>query len=81
MLEGVPAREGGLLGRLIEGLSHEEKKSSAGSPAGVLVPVPSLESAASSMMTSSGYLRYLSAISRSHTADDKLLLICHDPSC
>jgi hypothetical protein len=35
---GVPVREGGLLGRLIVGLSHEEKKSSSGSPAGVWVP-------------------------------------------
>lgn len=26
---GVPVREGGLLGRLIEGLSHDEKKSSS----------------------------------------------------
>jgi hypothetical protein len=41
---GVPVREGGLLGRLIVGLSHEEKKSSAGSPAGV--EAPSVELAA-----------------------------------
>lgn len=34
---GVPVREGGFEGRLIVGLSHEEKKSSS-SPAGVLVP-------------------------------------------
>jgi hypothetical protein len=38
---GVHVREGGLLGRLIVGLSHEEKKSSAGSPVGV--EAPSLE--------------------------------------
>lgn len=38
---GVPVREGGLLGRLIVGLSHEEKKSSSsGSPAGVWEPEP-----------------------------------------
>lgn len=38
--EGVPTRDGGLLGRLIAGLSHEEKKSSWGSPAGVSAPSP-----------------------------------------
>lgn len=55
-LAGVPVREGGLLGRLMLGLSQEEKKSSsAGSPAGVTVPEPSA-SGASVMMTSSGYL-------------------------
>jgi hypothetical protein len=36
-LAGVLVREGGLLGRLMVGLSQEEKKSSPGSPAGVLV--------------------------------------------
>lgn len=46
---GVPVREGGLLGRLIAGLSHDEKKSSAGSPAGV--EVPSVVSAAASSVT------------------------------
>jgi hypothetical protein len=55
VMPGVPVREGGLLGRLIEGLSHEEKKSS-GSPAGVLVPLPSSMSAASSTTTLSGFL-------------------------
>lgn len=35
---GVPVLEGGSLGRLIVGLSHDEKKSSFGSPAGVEVP-------------------------------------------
>jgi hypothetical protein len=51
---GVPVREGGLLGRLMVGLSQDEKKSSAGSPAGV--DVPSVESAAASSVitTSSG---------------------------
>jgi len=55
-MPGVPVREGGLLGRLIEGLSQEEKKSS-GSPAGVLVPLPSSMSAASSTTTLSGFLQ------------------------
>lgn len=54
---GVPARDGGLLGRLRAGLSQEVKKSSSVSPAGVLVPVPLLlASAMSSTVTSSGYL-------------------------
>jgi hypothetical protein len=56
LIPGVPVREGGLLGLLIEGLSHDEKKSSLGSPAGVFVPVPSLSSPKSSTVTSSGYL-------------------------
>ena len=55
VMPGVPVREGGLLGRLTEGLSHEEKTSS-GSPAGVLVPLPSSKSAASSTTTLSGFL-------------------------
>ena len=53
--DGVPVLEGGLLGLLMAGLSHDEKKSSAGSPAGVLVPEPA-SSAASSMTTVSGDL-------------------------
>jgi hypothetical protein len=53
---GVPVREGGLLGRLIVGLSHEEKKSSVGSPAGVEEPSPELATATSVTTTSSGYL-------------------------
>lgn len=57
---GVPVREGGLLGRLIVGLSHEEKKSSVGSPAGVEEPSPELASATSVTTTSSGYLYLLS---------------------
>lgn len=36
--DGVPVRDIGGVGRLMEGLSHEEKKSSSGSPAGVEVP-------------------------------------------
>jgi hypothetical protein len=51
---GVPVREGGLLGRLIVGLSQDEKKSSAGSPAGVDVPSAGVPSASSVMTTSSG---------------------------
>lgn len=54
-LEGVPVRDGGLLGRLMAGLSHEEKKSS--SPlAGVFVPLLPVSSGASVICTSSGYL-------------------------
>lgn len=55
-VDGVPVLEGGLLGLLIAGLSHDEKKSSAGSPAGVLVPEPPASSAASSRTTISGDL-------------------------
>lgn len=51
---GVPVREGGLLGRLIVGLSHDEKKSSPGSPAGVDVPSPGVPIASSVMTTSFG---------------------------
>jgi hypothetical protein len=51
---GVPVREGGFDGRLMVGLSHEEKKSSS-SPAGVLLP--SLPVSGTSVMTTSlGYL-------------------------
>lgn len=66
LMPGVLDREGGLLGVLIAGLSHEEKKSSLGSPAGVFVPVPSLSLPRSSTVTSSGYLG-LSAQSFSFT--------------
>lgn len=56
LFPGVLEREGGLLGRLIEGLSQEEKKSSEGS-LGVPLPLaPSLYSAESSMTTESGFL-------------------------
>lgn len=51
---GVPVREGGLLGFLMVGLSQEEKKSSSGSPEGVLVSATSMRS--SVMITSPGYL-------------------------
>ena len=56
LMPGVAVLEGGLLGLLIAGLSQDEKKSSPGSLAGVLVPVLSLSSATSSTVTSSGYL-------------------------
>lgn len=55
LIPGVPVREGGLLGRLMVGLSQEEKKSSS-SPAGVLVPLAPASSARSVITTSSGYL-------------------------
>lgn len=54
---GVPVRDGGLEGRLIEGLSHEEKKSSSGSPAGVFVPSEPDPAGTSVITTSSGNLR------------------------
>jgi hypothetical protein len=54
---GVPVREGGLLGRLIEGLSQEEKKSSSASPAGVLEPFEETTAGTSVITTSSGYLK------------------------
>lgn len=52
MTGGVEVRDIGGVGFLMAGLSHEEKKSSSGSPAGVLdsAPTPSL------IMTSPGYL-------------------------
>jgi hypothetical protein len=52
---GVPVREGGLEGRLMVGLSQDEKKSSSLS-AGVLVPSEPVESGTSVITTSSGYL-------------------------
>lgn len=55
---GVPVRDGGLLGRLIEGLSHEEKKSSSGSPAGVFEPSDGVPAGISVMTTSSGNLNH-----------------------
>jgi hypothetical protein len=67
LMPGVPEREGGLLGLLIEGLSQEEKKSS-GSPAGVLVPLPSSASAASSTTTLSGFLQSVSLVLQRHTS-------------
>ena len=54
-LRGVPVREGGFEGRLMVGLSQEEKKSSSVSP-GVLVPSPESVSGMSVITTSSGYL-------------------------
>jgi len=56
LMPGVDDREGGLLGRLMVGLSHDEKKSSSPSPAGVLEPLAAASSAVSVTTTSSGYL-------------------------
>jgi hypothetical protein len=53
---GVPTREGGFDGRLMVGLSQEEKKSSSLSPAGVLVPSEPVPSTTSVITTSLGYL-------------------------
>lgn len=52
-VRGVPVREGGLEGRLMVGLSQEEKKSSS-SPAGVLAPSLADASGASVITTSLG---------------------------
>lgn len=49
MTDGVPVRETGGVGFLMDGLSQEEKKSSSGSPAGVEAPSP----ASPSVMTTS----------------------------
>jgi len=78
---GVPVREGGLLGRLIAGLSHEEKKSSEGSPAGVFAPSGELSSAMSATDTSSGnlefhQLQFCNITSRSNSQS----LICRNSS-
>lgn len=54
---GVAVREIGGVGRLIDGLSQEEKKSSSGSPAGVELPSPASALAESVITTSVGYLR------------------------
>jgi len=56
---GVAVREGGLLGRLMVGLSQEEKKSSSGSPAGVCAP-EAAESSISFITHSFGYLGVVS---------------------
>lgn len=56
MIGGVPVLEGGLLGRLIVGLSHDEKKSSVGSSAGMEVPSDVMVVRSSVMTTSSGWL-------------------------
>lgn len=56
MTDGVPVRETGGVGFLIDGLSQEEKKSSSGSPAGVEAP----SVASPSTITSPGYLKVVS---------------------
>jgi hypothetical protein len=53
---GVAVREIGGVGRLMDGLSHEEKKSSSGSPAGVEVPSVGPLLITSVITTSLGYL-------------------------
>jgi len=53
---GVVVREIGGVGRLMEGLSQEEKKSSSGSPAGVEDPSAGTLFNTSVMTTSLGYL-------------------------
>ncbi len=56
MTGGVAVLDGGLLGRLIEGLSHDEKKSSPGSALGVEA-LSVLDCAVTSVTTTSpGYL-------------------------
>jgi hypothetical protein len=78
-MPGVLDREGGLLGLLIDGLSQEEKKSS-GSPAGVLVPLPSLASVASSTTTLSGFLFDVSrCLDKTFPANSLLLIRLHSP--
>lgn len=57
---GVAVRETGGVGRLIEGLSQEEKKSSFGSPAGVELPSFVILLITSVMITSLGYLLQVS---------------------
>ena len=56
MTGGVCVREGGLLGLLMEGLSHDEKKSSLGSPEGVDAPSLKVGESISVITTSSGNL-------------------------
>ena len=57
---GVAVRETGGVGRLIDGLSHEEKKSSSGSPAGVDDPSVGVLLVPSVATTSLGYLTHIS---------------------
>lgn len=82
LAEGVPVLEGGLLGRLMVGLSHEEKKSSSsGSPAGVCEPEP-VDSSTSVIWTSPGYLDAMSNYACNRRVPDHLqLLIRHHSSC
>lgn len=55
-IPGVEVREGEGDGRLMDGLSQEEKKSSEGSPTGVVPSSMAGERSESTMTTSSGYL-------------------------
>lgn len=59
LMTGVCDLDGGLLGRLMAGLSQEEKKSSAGSPEGVEVPSAEVGDNKSVTSTSSGYLEMI----------------------
>lgn len=77
---GVALREGGLDGRLMVGLSQEEKKSSAGSPAGVDVPSAGVVRASSVMTTSSGYLVEFKYVSSKGGIVDILLSISFGPT-
>lgn len=81
MTGGVAVLDGGLLGRLIEGLSHDEKKSSPGSPVGVAVPSV-LEGAMMSVITTSfGYLsRYQRQLRDNAKLLQCLLLYIHGSS-
>lgn len=54
---GVPVRDGGLLGRLMDGLSHDEKKSSSSPAPGVFDPLSPPSLATSSTCTSPGNLQ------------------------
>lgn len=77
---GVPVRDGGLLGRLMVGLSQDEKKSSS-SAAGVLEPEVS-GSGTSVMTTSSGYLTSQRPLSRRGHGDLRHTASCRlQPSC
>ena len=66
MTGGVCVLEGGLLGFLMEGLSHEEKKSSAGSPEGVEAPSRKVGERMSVIATSSGNLCCGKPVTRYH---------------
>ena len=67
MTGGVCVLDGGLLGFFIDGLSHEEKKSSPGSPDGVDAPSRKVGERISVIATSSGNLCGSKPMSRSYT--------------
>lgn len=71
----MPEREGGALGRLIDGFSHEEKKSPSLSTAGVLAPLLDAKSPRSVMITSTpGYLTPVSVLGHSIDELERILL-------